>query len=100
MFPQASAQFRHERELSQFPDLNVVRFARYEALGTFAGIPELAALRAHRAFAYSVPRGRGARMCLLAGRETDAIIDAITKLASLAVLPLNGCSSRWSDGHT
>ena len=34
MFPQASAQFRDERELDIFPGLNVVRFGRYDALGT------------------------------------------------------------------
>ena len=33
MFPRASAQFRDERELDAFPDLNVVRFERYAALG-------------------------------------------------------------------
>ncbi len=44
MFPQASAQFRDERESDTFPDLNVVRFSRYDALGALATrVPGLAA---------------------------------------------------------
>lgn len=91
MFPQASAQFRDEREPDTFPDLNVVRFGRYDALGAFGdSIPGIAALRGHRGFAYAVPRGRGARTYLLAGRDTDAIIDVITKLAGMEALPSEG----------
>ena len=59
MFPQASAQFRDERELDAFPDLNVVRFIRYDELGAVGDrIPGLAVLRGHRGFAYAVPRGQ------------------------------------------
>jgi hypothetical protein len=91
MFPQASAQFRDERELDTFPDLNVVRFGRYDALGVFGdSIPGIAALRGHRGFAYAVPRGRGSRTYLLAGRDTDAIIDVIRKLAGMEALPSEG----------
>ena len=91
MFPQASAQFRHERELDAFPDLNVIRFQRYDALGPPGdGIPGLAGLREHRGFAYAWPRGRGARTYLLAGRDTEAIIDAIETLAGLKALPSDG----------
>jgi hypothetical protein len=91
MFPQASAQFRDERELDAFPDLNVIRFQRYDALGPLGDrIPGLAGLRDHRAFAYAMPRGRGARTYLLAGRDTDAIIDAIEKLAGLETLSSDG----------
>jgi hypothetical protein len=91
MFPQASAQFRHERELDAFPDLNVVRFQRYDALGPLGDqIPRLAGLRDNRGFAYAMPRGRGARTYLLAGRDTEAIIDVIEKLAGLESLPSEG----------
>jgi hypothetical protein len=86
MFPQASAQFRDERELEAFPDLNVIRFHRYDALGLFGDkIPGLAGLRDHRGFAYAMSRGRGARTYLLAGRDTEAIIDLIEKLAGVRV---------------
>lgn len=91
MFPQASAQFRDERELDAFPDLNVVRFQRYDALGAFGDrIPGLAGLRERRGFAYAMPRGRGARTYLLAGRDTKAIVDAIEKLAGLEELSSEG----------
>jgi hypothetical protein len=91
MFPQASAQFRDERELAAFPDLNVIRFHRYEALGTFGDrIPELADLRNRRGFAYAMPRGRGARTYLLAGRDTQALVDLVERLADLEVLPSDG----------
>jgi hypothetical protein len=91
MFPQASAQFRDERELEAFPDLNVIRFHRYDALGLFGDkIPGLAGLRDHRGFAYAMSRGRGARTYLLAGRDTEAIIDLIEKLAGLEALPSEG----------
>jgi hypothetical protein len=91
MFPRASAQFRAEGELDAFPELNVVRFARYEALGTFGdSISGLLALRGHRGFAYALPRGRSARTYLLAGRDSEAIIDVITKLARMEALPSEG----------
>jgi hypothetical protein len=46
MLPQASAQFRSENELTAFPELNVVRFARYDELGAFReGIADIDALR-------------------------------------------------------
>ena len=91
MFPQGSAQFRDERELDAFPDLNVVRFERYDALGPVGDrIPGLAGLRDHRGFAYAMPRGRGARTYLLAARDTEAIIDLIERLAGMEVLPSEG----------
>jgi hypothetical protein len=91
MFPYASAQFRDEREFATFPDLNVVRFSRYDALGSLdTSFPGLAALQSHRGFAYAVPRGERARTYLLAGRDTEAIIDVITKLAAMDALPSDG----------
>ena len=91
MFPWASAQFRAERDLDAFPDLNVVRFERYAALGPLGDrIPGLAGLRQHRGFAYAMPRGRGARTYLLAARDTAAIIDLIEKLAGMKALPAEG----------
>ena len=91
MFPQGSAQFRNERELDAFPDLNVVRFERYDALGPLADrIPGLAGLRDHRGFAYAMPRGRGARTYLLAGRDTEAIIALIDRLAGMDSLTSEG----------
>ena len=88
MFPQGSAQFREERELDAFPDLSVVRFERYDALGPLTGrIPGLASLRNHRGFAYTIPRGRGARTYLLAARDTEAIVDVIERLAGMERLP-------------
>ncbi|HYN09613.1 MAG TPA: hypothetical protein VES67_19685 [Vicinamibacterales bacterium] len=91
MFPQGSAQFRDERELDAFPDLSVVRFERYDALGPLTGrIPGLASLRNHRGFAYTIPRGRGARTYLLAARDTEAIVDLIERLAGMERLPPEG----------
>jgi len=91
MFPHASAQFRDVREVDAFPYLNVVRFQRYDALGTLDdSIPGLAALLGHRGFAYVIPRGRGAGTYLLAGRDTDAILDVITKLAEIEALSSEG----------
>jgi hypothetical protein len=88
MFPQGSAQFREERELDAYPDLSVVRFERYDALGPLTGrIPGLASLRNHRGFAYTIPRGRGARTYLLAARDTEAIVDLIERLAGMERLP-------------
>ena len=37
-----------------------------------------------------MPRGRGARTYLLAGRDTEAIIDLIERLAGMEVLPSDG----------
>ena len=91
MFPQGSAQFREARELDAFPDLSVVRFERYDALGSVGDrIPGLAGLRDHRGFAYAMPRGRGARTYLLAARDTEAIIDLIERLAGMELLPSEG----------
>ena len=69
----------------------MVRFERYDALGrTSEGIPELTGLRERRGFVYAMSRGRGARTCLLAGRDTQAIIDLIENLASLEALASDG----------
>ena len=91
MFPQASATFRDEREADVFPDLNIVRFVRYDDV-PIAGvtIPDLKSLVTHRAFAYALPRGQRATTYVLAGRDTDAIVDAIRKLATLTTLPSKG----------
>jgi hypothetical protein len=87
MFPKASAQLRKEEELAAFPDLSVVRFVRFDALGSLADtIPNVPSLLAHRGFAYATRRGRDARTYILAGRDTDTIVDLITKLAALKSL--------------
>ena len=91
MFPKASVQFRDEAQLVTFPDLSVVRFVRYDALGSFADtIPNVFSLRANRGFAYALNRGRGASTYVLAGRDTDAIVDLIRKLATIESLTSDG----------
>jgi hypothetical protein len=91
MFPKGSVQFLDEAQLDTFPDLSVVRFVRYDALGSLGDIiPSVSSLRAHRGFAYAMSRGRGARTYVLAGRDTDAIVAVIMKLASLDSLTSDG----------
>jgi hypothetical protein len=91
MLPQASAQFRTEDELAGFPELNVVRFARYDELGALGErIAGVDALRMHRGFAYALPRGRTARTYLLAGRDDDSIAEVIERFANLGALPAEG----------
>jgi hypothetical protein len=91
MFPKASAQFRSAKDLEAFPDVSVVQFVRYDALGALGEIiPDLASFRSHRGFAYAMSRGRGARTYVLAGRDTDAIIEVVTKLGGLETLTSTG----------
>lgn len=91
MFPHASATFQDEREASLFPDLNIVRFVRYGDVPIpGVSIPDLTSLLTHRAFAYALPRGLRATTYVLAGRDTEAIMDAIRKLATLTTLPSKG----------
>jgi hypothetical protein len=91
MLPQASAQFRSEDEVAAFPELNVIRFSRYDELETLGErIAGIDAQRKHRGFAYALPRGRTARMYLLAGRDDEAIIAVIERFASLQALPSGG----------
>jgi hypothetical protein len=91
LFPKASVQFRNEAQLVTFPDLNVIRFVRYDALGSLVDtIPNVASLRANRGFAYALDRGRGARTYILAGRDTDAIVDLIRTLATIESLTSDG----------
>jgi len=91
MFPQASAQFQSPAELEAFPDVNVVWFVQYEALDSLAAqIPELVSLRARRAFAFAIKRGPRAYTYILAGRDTDSIVEVITKLGALERLPAAG----------
>jgi hypothetical protein len=91
MLPQASAQFRSENKLAAFPELNVVRFARYDELGALREvIADVDALRMRRGFAYALPRGRTARTYLLAGRDDDSIVEVIERFANTAALPSEG----------
>lgn len=91
MFPQASAQFRMPAEVDAFPDLSVVQFVRYDAVDALADrIPELLALRARSGFAYAMKRGPRAFTYVLAGRDTDAIVEAIAKLGTLERLNTGG----------
>jgi hypothetical protein len=91
MLPQASAQFRSEDELAAFPELHVVRVARYDELGAVGErIPGIDALRMRRGFAYALPRGRTARTYLLAGRDDDAIVQIIERFAEAQALPSQG----------
>jgi hypothetical protein len=91
MSPQASAEFANDGQADDFPDLHIVRFARYDEVPIpGVSIPDLDSLVTHRAFAYAVPRGPRATTYVLAGRDTGAIVDAIRKLATLATLPSKG----------
>jgi hypothetical protein len=91
MFPRAAAQVRQESELAGFPELNVIRFARYDVPGAVpTQVAELASLRSRRGFAYALPRGPSARTYLLAGRDEDAILEVIERLSELASLGRDG----------
>jgi hypothetical protein len=91
MVPQASAQFRSEDETAAFPELNVVRFARYDEPGTLdQRVNSIDELRRHRGFAYALPRGRTAHMYLLAGRDDVSIVEVIERFAETEALPHEG----------
>jgi hypothetical protein len=91
MFPQASAQFRRPADVAAFPDLNVVRFALYDALEDLADqIPDLVALRARRGFGYALRRGSRAYTYILAARDTAAIVELIAKLGAVKRLTGDG----------
>ena len=91
MFPQGSATFKTEREADTFPDLNIVRFVRYDEVPIpGVSIPDLQSLVTHRGFVYALPRGPRATTYVMAGRDTAAILDAIRKLATLTALPSKG----------
>ena len=91
MFPHASAQMDSERDAYGLTSVPLVRLARYGALGDLERrIPELATLLARRGFAYALPRAQGARVYVLAGRDDQAIIDVISKLAGMKELASAG----------
>jgi hypothetical protein len=91
MVPQGSAQFRSEDETAAFPELNIVRLARYDELGTLGervkGVDDF---QTRRGFAYVLPRGRTARMYLLAGRDDDSLVEVIERFADSGALPSEG----------
>jgi hypothetical protein len=101
MFPNASVQMRNERDANDLTNVHLVRLARYSALGDLEDrIPDMATLRAQRGFAYALPRASSSRVYVLAGRDDQAIIDVIKKLAGLKELPSAGLLfSLNSDGH-
>lgn len=91
MFPHASAQFADDQEADAFPDLPIARFVRYEDIqDSGVKLPDLSSLVRHRAFVYAMPRGQRTTTYVVAGRDTDAITDAIRKLATLSTLPSKG----------
>jgi hypothetical protein len=91
MFPHASATFKDEREADVFPALNIVRFVRYDEIPiSGVSIPDLPSYLTHRAFAYALARGPRATTYVLAGRDDEAIVEAIRALAALATLPSKG----------
>ena len=91
MFPHASAQMDSERDAYGLTSVPLVRLARYGALGDLERrIPELATLLARRGFAYALPRAQGAGIYVLAGRDDQAIIDVISKLAGMKELASAG----------
>ena len=91
MLPWGAARFDDEHELENFPHLDAVRFVRYDALDTLRDkISDQSSLLQHRGFAFALKRNEHARSFILAGRDTDAIIDAIERLGSLKALPANG----------
>jgi hypothetical protein len=52
--------------------------------------PELAGLTASRGFAYAIKRGPLASTYVLAGRQTNDVIDVVTKLSQLPLLSAEG----------
>jgi hypothetical protein len=91
LFPYGSAQFRDASDLDNFPSAPVVRFVRYNALDSLSGaIPEIAPLTDARGFAYAIRRTGSASTYVLAGRDTDDVIDVVEELGALTALPAEG----------
>jgi hypothetical protein len=89
--PHASAQFVDAFGVSSYPSAPLVRCVRYDQLRPLTRqIPELAPLTASRGFAYAIKRGPIASTFVLAGRETNDVIDVVTKLSELPSLPAEG----------
>jgi len=89
--PWASARSIDALALSSYPNAPVVRCVRYDQLRPLTRqIPELAPLTGSRGFAYAIKRGPIASTYVLAGRETNDVIDVVTKLSELPSLPAEG----------
>jgi len=80
-----------EKEWLLFPGLNAVRLLTYNELPPFASqVPNLDSLIKSSAFAYaSVHEGKGTEF-LVAGRDTDALVEAVKRLARLPSIPTQG----------
>jgi hypothetical protein len=75
----------------QFSELNAVFFHTYDELEHYVRqIPELGPLQRHRGFAYSTPHGKKGRALFLAGRDAEALIDVVKRLAAVPSLPAEG----------
>jgi hypothetical protein len=89
--PHASARFFDVLGSNSYPNAPLVRCVRYEQLRPLTRqIPELASLTGSRGFAYAIKRGPIASTYVLAGRETNDVIDVVTKLSELPSLSAEG----------
>jgi hypothetical protein len=78
-----------EGDLEKFDNLPAVRLITYDEQDRhLAAIPDLAELTRYRGFAYRVPAKR--RTYILAGRDTEAVIDVVKELAKLEDTPNQG----------
>jgi hypothetical protein len=80
-----------ESEWKLFTELNAVRLLTYDELAPFAGqIENVDSLTKGRGFAYVVPHHTKGSVFYLAGRDTDALIDAVMRLAKMPSVPVQG----------
>ncbi|MEO8660574.1 MAG: hypothetical protein ABI693_19040 [Bryobacteraceae bacterium] len=77
-----------EKELEQYPGTPAVRLLRYDEQEATTTVPEFEKLRSHRAFVYRQPNKRSSYV--LAGRDTNAIIQAVEELAKKVDAPAQG----------
>ena len=89
--PLASARVPSEWALGIYPSAPAVRCVYYDQLRTLTRrMPEIESLTDSRGFAYAIRRGAVASIYVLAGRETNDVIDVVTKLSELPSLPAEG----------
>ncbi len=89
--PLASARFPDMWGLNSYPSAPVVRCVHYDQLRPLIRtIPELASLTDSRGFAFAIQRSAVASTYVLAGRETNDVIDVVTKLSELPSLAAEG----------
>jgi hypothetical protein len=91
LYPLASARFPDIWASNSYPSAPLVQCLYYDQLRRLIRmIPELAPLTDSRGFAYAIRRSAVASTYVLAGRETNDVVDVVTKLSELPSLPAEG----------